>query len=152
MLFDVAQGKLIVGKKYIGQLQDRKAMTVRFCNEVILALTGSSGVFDTKIAFAGKKNTAWDIYTIDFTGSVVSKLTDLRALTILPQWSPDGRQIAFTSYYTGNPDLYLIYAEGGREKKLTAFRGLTLAGPWFSDGKSMLLTSSKNGKEEIYSL
>ena len=151
MLFDVVMGKLIAGKKYTGSFQDRTAMTVRFANEVLLALTGSKGLFDTRIAFGAKSGGGWDLYTVDFSGSTLTRLTTGRSLCLLPQWSPDGRQIAFTSYRSGNPDLYLIGSEGGREKRITAFRGLTLAGPWSADARSILLTSSWEGKEEIYS-
>lgn len=150
MLFDVVLGKLIAGKKYIGSLRDRNEMVLRFSNEILLALTGEQGVFDTKIAFIGKKGDVSDVYTINFDGSGMVKLTDMQSLSLLPQWSPDGRQIAFTSYRSGNPDLYIINAAGGRERRLTAFKGLTLAGGWAPNSKSLLVTSSKEGKEEIY--
>ncbi len=152
MLFDVVMGKLIAGKKYVGKLQDRRDMVVRFCDEILLALTGERGVFDTRIAYAGKKGTAFEIYSIAFDGAISSltKHTDLKSLTLLPHWSPNGRQIAFTSYRSGNPDVYVISANGGRERKITGYKGLTLAGPWSPDGKAMLMTSSKDGKEEIY--
>jgi TolB protein len=150
MLFDVVLGKLIAGKKYIGSLRDRNDMVLRFSNEILLALTGEQGVFDTKIAFIGKKGDVSDVYTINFDGSGIVKLTDMKSLTLLPQWSPDGRQIAFTSYRSGNPDLYMINAAGGRERRLTAFKGMTLAGGWAPDAKSLLVASSKGGKMEIY--
>ena len=154
MLFDVVMGKLIAGKKYVGKLQNRREMVLKFCDEILRALTGERGVFDTRIAFSGKQAGSSEIYSIGFDGSPVSlaKLTELKSLTILPQWSPNGIQMTFTSYRSGNPDVYLIAANGGRETKLTGFKGLTLAGPWAPDGKSTLITSSRDGKEEIYKM
>ena len=152
MLFDVVLGKMIVGKKYTGSLQDRRRMVLKFSNEILLALTGERGVFDTKVAFTGKKGNALDVYTIDFDGSGLERLTDLNTISILPRWSPDGRQIAFTCYKNGNPDLFLINAKGGKEKQISSSRGLNMAGAWAPDGKSLLVTSSRDGEEEIYLL
>jgi TolB protein len=153
MLFDVVLGKLVIGKQYVGKYQDRNDMVLKFSNEILLTLTGGKGVFDTKIAFVGKtgkKSYLSDIYSINFDSSNLTRLTSLQTLNLLPQWSPDGKQIAFTSYWNGNPDLYLIDAKGGRSKRITAFKGMVLAGAWYPDGKSLLITSSKEGKQEIF--
>lgn len=152
MLFDVVLGKLITGKKYTGTLENRKEMVLKFSNEIFLALTGERGIFDTKIVFAAKKGRVSDLYTIDFDGTGLKRLTDLKALTLLPQWSPDGMQIAFTCYRSGNPDLYLVGSKGGRERKISNSAGLNMAGAWSADGRSILVTSSKHGKQEIFLL
>ncbi|MFB3925108.1 MAG: Tol-Pal system beta propeller repeat protein TolB [Syntrophales bacterium] len=152
LLFDVIQGKLIAGKKYTGQIQDRKNMVLKFAGEILYTLTGERGVFDTKIAFAGKKGRISDIFTIDYDGSNLLRVTNHKNLSILPNWSPDGKYITFTSYKNANPDLYIVNSGGGREKKLSEFKGLNLSGPWSPDGRSLLLTLSKDGNEEIYIL
>ena len=48
-----------------------------------------------------------DLYTINFDGSDLRRITNYNALTLSPRWSPDGRFLAFTSYKDGNPDIYL---------------------------------------------
>jgi len=151
-LFDVIQGKLIVGKKYWGGIDDKKAMTSRFASEALLALTGERGVFDTKIAFVWKKGRSSEIYTINFDGSGLTRLTGFDSITLSPQWSPDGRAISFTSYRKGNPDLYIMDVAGGAVKRVSSFRGLNLSAPWSPDGGKILLTLSKDGNEEIYVL
>ena len=52
-LFDTIEGKLITGKKYWGKPEDKKSMVLKFADEILMALTGGTGVFDTKIAFVG---------------------------------------------------------------------------------------------------
>ena len=151
-LFDVIQGKLIVGKKYWGGIDDKKAMTSRFASEVLLALTGERGVFNTKIAFVWKKGKSSEIYTINFDGSGLTRLTGFDSITLSPQWSPDGRAVSFTSYRKGNPDLYIMDVAGGAVKRISSFRGLNLSAPWSPDGRKILLTLSKDGNEEIYVL
>jgi len=149
-LYDVTQGKSLVSKRYTGTGRDRRAMVLRFASEIMLALTGEAGVFDTRIAFAGKKGKNSDLYTVNFDGTGLTRLTDLRTLTMLPHWSPDGRQISFTSYKRGNPDLCVIGSKGGPDQILSKASGLNLSGPWSSDGRSLLVTSSRDGNEELY--
>jgi len=149
-IFDVVEGRLIVGKRYQDRFTKRKVMVLKFVNEILLALTGEKGVFDTKIAFTGKDRDVSEIYTIDFDGANLIKITRLESLTILPQWSPDGGKIFFTSYLNGNPDSYIMNLSTKRVKELTSFTGLNLASSWSSDGSKLLLALSKDGNEEIY--
>ena len=99
------QGKLIVGKRYTGKLEERKEMVVRFAQEILVALTGEKGLFDTKIAFTGKKGGSSEIHYVNFDGTEPVKLTNYRTITLSPKWSPDGKQISFLSYKDGAPDL-----------------------------------------------
>lgn len=149
-LYDVVKGELIVGKRYTGFYEDRKEMSTRFADEVIYALTGERGIFDSKIAFITKKGAAADIYVTNFEGTVISKITDHKAFMMAPRWSPDGRYLSFTSYKSGNPDLYVKDLIRNRLHRVAHFKGINLSGHWSPDGKKLLLTLSKDGNEEIY--
>jgi len=149
-LFDVVEGKLITGKKYWGTRKELEAVSIKFAGEILLALTGEPGVFDTKVAFIGKKGKNSDIYTVDFDGSGIEKVTDNKTITVLPHWSTDGATISFTSYIHGNPDLYLLDMTTKKKKRISHYKGLNLSGPWSPDGTKLLLTLSKDGNEEVY--
>lgn len=151
-LYDVIKGETVVAKRYTGLSDDRREMTLRFANEVIHALTGEKGIFDSKIAFVVKNGKASDIHTISFDGAVLSKVTNHQAIMMSPRWSPGGRQLSFTSYKDGNPDLYIVDFAKGRISKASHSRGLNLSGSWSPDGKRLLLTLSKDGNEEIYAM
>ena len=125
-------------------------MVLKFSNEILWALTGERGIFDTKIAFAGKQGNSFDIYTLGFDGSGLARLTDLKTLSILPRWSPDGKEYRLHRLSARQSGSLPDRSGRGREKKISSSRGLNLAGSWASDGKSLLVTSSKDGKEEIY--
>jgi TolB protein len=151
-LFDVIQGKLIVGKRYTGKLEERKEMIVRFAQEVLIALTGEKGLFDTKIAFAGKSGGSSEIYYVNFDGTEPVKLTSYRSITLTPKWSPDGKQLSFLSYKENAPDLFVMDLNRRTTRKILATGRLNLPGTWSADSKRMLVTSSKDGSEEIYIL
>lgn len=151
-LFDCVSAKLLVGKEYAGKVQDRRNMVYKFAGEVVLAMTGEKGLFDTKIAFSGRRGKATEIYVINFDGTGLEKITKSNSLSVRPQWSPDGRELCYTSYKDANPDLYGFNMATRRERRLSRYVGLNIAGPWSPDGRYMLLTLSKDGNSEIYKL
>ncbi|HOO89429.1 MAG TPA: Tol-Pal system beta propeller repeat protein TolB [Syntrophales bacterium] len=149
-LFDTVEGKLITGKKYWGNPEEKKSMVFKFADEILVALTGGTGVFDTKIAFVGKKEKSSEIYTMNFDGSDPIQITDYNSLTLLPHWSPDASELSFTSYKDGNPDCYIRNLASGKTKKISSFTGLNLPTSWSPDGKKILIVLSKDGNEDIY--
>jgi Tol biopolymer transport system component len=62
-------------------------------------------------------------------GNDQTRLTDNVADDISPTWSPDGKQIAFTSGRDGNYEIYLMNADGSNQLRLTYVE----AYDWFAD-------------------
>ncbi|MBN2282331.1 MAG: Tol-Pal system beta propeller repeat protein TolB [Deltaproteobacteria bacterium] len=151
-LFDVVEGRLIAGKKYWGRPAEKKRILIRCIDEVLLKLTGERGVFDTKIAFAGKTGSVSELFLVNFDGTELTRITDYGRLTLLPQWSPDGKKISFTSYRDRNPDCYIMDLGTRRVTKASGSTGLNLSGPWSPDGKKMSLVLTREGNEDIYVL
>jgi tricorn protease len=62
---------------------------------------------------------AGDLWIADKDGSFARRLTSHPGAEVRSRISPDGRWIAFTGSYEGNPDVYVIPIEGGEPKRLT---------------------------------
>jgi dipeptidyl aminopeptidase/acylaminoacyl peptidase len=60
-----------------------------------------------------------------------------------PQWSPDGRLIAFTAKRKDDDEaqLYVIAADGGEARRLTTLATGCVAPKWFRDGKRIAFIS-----------
>ena len=58
-------------------------------------------------------------YTVPKTGGVARRLTSGPGYTSFPRFSPDGKQLAFTSQYDGNTEVYVMPGDGGEPKRLT---------------------------------
>jgi|SRR3989339_591645 len=151
-LFDVVKGELVLGKRYLGKPEDKKRMVMRFVDELLSVLTGEIGNFNTRIAFVKKNGTAKEIYTINFDGSDLRRITSYNVLTLAPRWSADGRFLAFTSYKDGNPDIYVRDLESGSTKKLASYKGVNIPGSWSKDGERLLVTLSREGNPDIYDI
>lgn len=97
---------------------------------VLMNLTGAAAAVPswspdgTKIAFetlGDEANATMHIYTINPDGTHLTKLTDNRMPggsgfffnhDLYPSWSPDGKQITFTSNRDGNDEIYVMNADG----------------------------------------
>jgi tricorn protease len=84
-----------------------------------------------------------DLWTADKDGGIARRLTTFAAVEQWPRFSPDGKWIAFTGSYDGNPDVYVIPAEGGEPKRLTFDSSAELVRGWTPDGK-IAYTSNLN--------
>jgi tricorn protease len=62
---------------------------------------------------------AGELYTVSKDGGLARRLTTAPGYTSFPRFSPDGKQVAFSSEYDGNREVYVMPAEGGTPKRLT---------------------------------
>jgi Tol biopolymer transport system component len=68
-----------------------------------------------------------------------------------PQYSPDGKRIAFQSSRSGNTEIWLCESDGGHYRQLTSFNGpLTGTPRWSPDGKQIAFDSAGAGTLNIY--
>ena len=92
---------------------------------------------------------AGELYTVAKDGGLARRLTSGPGYTTFPRFSPDGKQIAFTSEYDGNREVYVMPAEGGAPKRLTI--SATLGRDDVSDrmGPNNIVTTWENTKPLI---
>src|SRR5262245_35900711 len=92
---------------------------------------------------------AGQLYTVSRDGGVARRLTSGPGYTSFPRFSPDGKQLAFTSQYDGNTEVYVMPADGGVHKRLTYTA--TLGRDDISDrmGPNNLVMTWENTKPQI---
>jgi TolB protein len=149
-LFDVLEQKQIAGKRYRTGEGDLRRVAHRFADEIMLALTGERGPFDSRIAFASRRQGRFkEIYVMSLDGGDVRAATRERSIVLSPNWSPDGRSLLFTSFHTGNPSLFQIELAGGAPRLVSSQRGLNLGGRWSPGGRAIAVTLENGGQTDI---
>ena len=56
---------------------------------------------------------------MDAGGGNIRAITSAEGNDRCPQWSPDGKRIAFSSERDGNPEIYVMNADGSDPRRLT---------------------------------
>lgn len=150
-LFDTVEGSMMIGKRYRGRVEDRKAIIRRFCEEVMLHLTGSRGMFNSKIALVSSIGGKKEIYICDFDGTEIRQFTHHENISLFPAWSADLKWIAYTSYIGGQPDLYIQHVTGDKRFTLDK-KGIQITPAWTPGKFELAATLSFSGDQEIYLL
>jgi tricorn protease len=86
---------------------------------------------------------AGDLWIAPRQGGAARRLTSAPGDELYAKFSPDGKWIAFTGQYDGNPDVYVISAEGGQPKRLTFHPSNDIVLGWTPDGKNILFRSDR---------
>lgn len=151
-LFDVINRKLLTAKRYLGTSKDLRRFSHSFADEILRVLTGEAGAFTTRIAYVSTQTGNKEIYVMDWDGYNPTSLTKNGSINLNPDFSPDGREIIFTSYKHGNPDLYRRSLTHPPEVAISSRKGLNFTGSWSPDGNKIALSLSKDGDAEIYTM
>jgi tricorn protease len=106
----------------------------------------NSTVDDYDVAPDGKRvviSTHGEIFTAPTDEGELRQLTDRASRDLNPQYSPDGKSIAFVSDQDGQEEIYVIDAEGaGAVKKVTDQDALKTSFLWSPDSKSIAYSTS----------
>jgi len=119
---------------------------------------GSSG----QIAFASARSGIPQIYLMNTDGTQLTMLTNMDKGACQPAWSPDGKQLVFTSPCRARGDfsgasypdssLYIMNSDGTGLTQLTTGPESNFDPAWSPEGKRIAFTSLRDGYKQIYML
>ncbi len=104
-----------------------------------------------------------DLYKVSTGGGQAQQLTFHEAHDFAPQWSKDGKQLAFASDRYGNFDVFVMDANGGQAKRLTYHSADEMPFSYSADNKSVIFGGVRqdavnhrqyptNSQPELYSI
>ena len=85
-----------------------------------------------------------------WAAGVDQRLSALRGLNLGGRWSPDGRQIAVTLEFDGNPEVAILNPDGSL-RAVSPITGRSMSPRvWSPDGTQLVFCSDRSGSPQIY--
>lgn len=110
-----------------------------------------------KIVFISQRDGGDNIYVMNDDGGNVQRLTSIQlpGKDANPNWSPDGKRIAFERNVSEDPhrrriELFIIDRDGSNLEQLTDYNALTGEPSWAPDGRYIAFSSKRSKELDIY--
>jgi len=103
-------------------------------------------VYGNTIVFAAHDN----LWAVPRSGGAAIRLTSEAGRDLSPQFSPDGRWIAFTGEYQGNRDVYVMPSAGGSARRLTFTSDIVPEAPVRWGPNNMVLTWTPDSANIVF--
>jgi TolB protein len=105
-LYDAKTKHQLIASRHTG---DPRRMAHEFSDEIVKLLTGKDGIATSKIAYVSGDA----IKVMDYDGANERVFASDGPHVLFPQFSPDGRYIAYVSYKSGMPNIVVRTSDGG---------------------------------------
>ncbi len=102
-----------------------------------------------QLAFASDRVGHGDIFIMDEWGDLTN-LTRSPEGDWTPRWSPDGKQLAYTSHRDGQADIWLLRPETGQRINLTQHPAWDYAPAGAPDDQTLVFVSERDGDAELF--
>lgn len=160
-MYNVRARASAYGREYSGSAANPRLYAHTMADELHDSQRSLRGVARTKLTFISDRNReavvatvekrdVKEVFVADYDGANQRRITINRTMNLTPNWSPDGRSIAYTSYRTGVPDILISNIYVGTMESPTKGVGHNYLPVFSPDGTRIAFMSNRDGNPEIY--
>lgn len=130
--------------------QQSRAIAHHIADRVYERLTGTPGVFSTRIAYVNRHEGNYRLLVADSDGFGEQALLSSKEPIMSPAWSPDGARIAYVSFEQGRAMVFVQTLSTRARVLMAAFPGSNSAPAWSPDGKQLALVLTRDDSSQLY--
>ena len=117
-------------------------------------LTGSPGMFDTRIAYVAETGAAANrvkrIAVMDSDGYNHSYVTPGGTTVLTPRLSPKAHRLAYVSFQDGLPQIRIVDLDSGHQQPLLQGAAMSFAPRYSPDGRQIVFSMMLGANSDIY--
>lgn len=156
-LLNTLTGQRLAGQRFVGSASALRNAAHRVSDVVYEKILGIRGAFATRIAYVAltgePPNQTYQLIVADADGENQHLVLQSRYPVMSPDWSPDGKYLAYVSFESKRPAVYVQDVATGVRERVSARAGVNGAPCFSPDGKKLALTlSGRDGNPDIYIL
>ena len=151
-LWDVVKGTVIAGQSTAVEAGDLRLAAHRIADVIYEKLTGTKGVFSTRISYVTKGGNRYTLRVADADGENGQVALNSGQPIISPAWSPNGRELAYVSFERQKAVVFVHNVATGERRAIADFRGSNSAPAWAPDGERLAVTLSRDGGSQLFSI
>jgi TolB protein len=155
-LIDILKAKQVLGYSFTATESTLRDIAHQISDYIFTHITGLPGAFSTRIAYVtvnrDKGKSISRLQVSDTDGYNPQTLLTSDQPIMSPVWSPDGSEVAYVSFESGQSEIFTHNILTGVRKSRSKFTGLNGSPAWSPDGKKLAITLSKDGNSDIYIL
>ena len=102
------------------------------------------------IAFLTYRGRQPQVYRLDLSTGVETRLGDFEGMTFAPHFAPDGRRIAMSLAQDGNSDIYVLDLITREQRRLTDHPAIDTSPSFAPDGRRLVFNSDRAGTPQLY--
>ncbi|GHC26939.1 Tol-Pal system beta propeller repeat protein TolB [Aidingimonas halophila] len=155
-LLDIVGEERLLGEVITSERDELRAASHYISDQIFEEITGIRGAFSTQIAYVtaqgGEDDRRYALNIADADGHNNQEILSSDEPILSPDWSPDGKKLAYVSFETGEPAIYIQDIASSQRVRASSFDGINGAPSWSPDGRKLAMSLSKDGQPEIYVL
>lgn len=149
-LLDTVKKTQLMGETVTSKEDQLRAIGHRIADAIYEKLTGTRGVFSTRIAYVNRQGKSSRLVVADSDGAGEQTVLRLNQPIMSPAWSPDGKSLAYVSFESERAMVYVQSLLTQERTVLAAFPGSNSAPAWSPDGQQLALVLTHDGNSQIY--
>jgi TolB protein len=153
-VYDVDKGRELAREGYVVIPADLRRAAHKCSGLAYKAITGSPGMFDTRIAYVAETGSpaarVKRIAIMDSDGFNHKYLTAGDTIVLTPRLSPKAAHLAYVSFQGGIPQVRILDLANGEQRPLLPGNAMSFAPRYSPDGSKILFSMMVGANSDIY--